>query len=110
MDVHPTERALLVRYELEATILGHMGDPMLGERKECQKMLASALKSIKLQWLAFRCRIRLKDLNENTDIAALAREIIRKCKLIAPNKVAEIEQLLYYLQKRKNVPNGTQNV
>ena len=39
IDVHPTEKALVVNYELEATILGEMGDPMLGERKECQKML-----------------------------------------------------------------------
>lgn len=38
LDVHPTEKALVVQYEVEATILGEMGDPMLGERKECQKM------------------------------------------------------------------------
>lgn len=38
IDVHPTEKALIVNYELEATILGEMGDPMLGERKECQKV------------------------------------------------------------------------
>ena len=39
LDVHPTEKALVVNYELEATILGEMGDPMLGERKECQKVI-----------------------------------------------------------------------
>ena len=38
MDVHPTEKALVVNYELEAIILGEMGDPMIGERKECQKV------------------------------------------------------------------------
>lgn len=38
LDVHPTEKALVVHYEVEATILGEKGDPMLGERKECQKM------------------------------------------------------------------------
>ena len=42
IDVHPTEKALVVNYELEATILGEMGDPMLGERKECQKMYVHA--------------------------------------------------------------------
>jgi len=36
--VHPSEKALIVHYEVEATILGETGDPMLGERKECQKM------------------------------------------------------------------------
>lgn len=38
IDVHPSEKALIVHYEVEATILGETGDPMLGERKECQKM------------------------------------------------------------------------
>lgn len=38
IDVHPSEKALIVQYEVEATILGETGDPMLGERKECQKM------------------------------------------------------------------------
>ncbi len=83
LDVHPTEKALVVNYELEATILGEMGDPMLGERKECQKI------------------IRLKSLNQQTDVSALAREVIAKCKLIHPSKQAEVEQLLYYLQNRK---------
>jgi len=38
IDVHPTEKALVVNYELEATILAETGNPMLGERKECQKL------------------------------------------------------------------------
>ncbi|XP_006812486.1 kinesin-associated protein 3-like [Saccoglossus kowalevskii] len=83
IDVHPTEKALVVNYELEATILGELGDPMLGERKECQKI------------------IRLKNLNSATDVAALAREVVDKCKLIHPSKLPEVEQLLYYLQNRK---------
>lgn len=84
LDVHPTEKALVVNYELEATILGELGDPMLGDRKECQKI------------------IRLKSLNAQTDITALAKEVINKCKLIHPSKLPEVEQLLYYLQKRKD--------
>ena len=87
LDVHPTEKALVVNYELEATILGELGDPMLGDRKECQKI------------------IRLKSLNEHTDITALAKEVINKCKLIHPSKVPEVEQLLYYLQNRKEHRN-----
>ncbi|XP_055896459.1 kinesin-associated protein 3-like isoform X2 [Biomphalaria glabrata] len=83
IDVHPTEKALVVNYELEATILGEMGDPMLGERKECQKI------------------IRVKGLHENSDLSTLAKEIIEKCKLIHPSKLPEVEQLLYYLQNRK---------
>ncbi|KAI0222323.1 Kinesin-associated protein 3 [Lamellibrachia satsuma] len=88
IDVHPTEKALVVNYELEATILGELGDPMLGERKECQKI------------------IRVKSLNANTDISHLARQIIDKCKLIHPSKILEVEQLLFYLQNRKENSTG----
>ena len=38
LDVHPTEKALVVQYEMEATILGELGDPVVEGRKECQKM------------------------------------------------------------------------
>lgn len=38
LDVHPTEKALVVHYEVEASILGESGDHMLGDRKEGQKM------------------------------------------------------------------------
>ncbi|XP_039632290.1 kinesin-associated protein 3-like [Polypterus senegalus] len=82
IDVHPTEKALVVNYEVEATILWETGDPMLEERKESQKI------------------IRLKSLNANTDIASLAKKVVEECKLIHPSKVAEVEHLLYYLQKR----------
>uniref|UniRef100_A0A8C5FWN7 Kinesin-associated protein 3a n=1 Tax=Gadus morhua TaxID=8049 RepID=A0A8C5FWN7_GADMO len=84
LDVHPTERALVVQYEVEATILGELGDPMVGDRKECQKI------------------IRLKSLNSHTDIASLARKVVEECRLIHPSKLLEVEQLLYYLQNRKN--------
>ncbi|XP_077076782.1 kinesin-associated protein 3a isoform X1 [Siphateles boraxobius] len=83
LDVHPTEKALVVQYEVEATILGEMGDPMLGERKECQKI------------------IRLKSLNTSTDIASLARKVVEECRLISPSRLPEVEQLLFYLQNRK---------
>ncbi len=43
----------------------------------------------------------MKSLDSQTDLSALAREVISKCKLIHPSKMAEVEQLLYYLQKRK---------
>ena len=47
-------------------------------------------------------RIRLQSLNATTNIAKLASEIIEKCKLIHPTKLPEVEQLLYYLQNRKD--------
>ena len=54
IDVHPTEKALIVNYELEATILGEMGDPMLGERRECQKVCVVTV-SWCVFFLAFVC-------------------------------------------------------
>ncbi|KAM9357507.1 kinesin-associated protein 3a isoform 2-T2 [Symphorus nematophorus] len=83
LDVHPTEKALIVQYEVEATILGETGEPMVGERKECQKM------------------IRLKSLNAHTDTSSLARKVVEECRLIHPSKLREVEQLLFYLQNRK---------
>ena len=34
-------------------------------------------------------------------MAALAREVVKKCTLIHQSKIPEVEQLLYYLQNRK---------
>lgn len=38
IDVHPTEKALVVYYEVEASILGEAGNARHEEKKECQKM------------------------------------------------------------------------
>ena len=38
IDVHPTEKAIVVNYEVEAVILGEDGQAMLGDRKEGQKV------------------------------------------------------------------------
>ncbi|MBN3302304.1 KIFA3 protein, partial [Amia calva] len=65
---------------------------MLGERKECQKI------------------IRLKSLNANTDIASLARKVVEECKLIHVSKLGEVEQLLYYLQNRRHTPSSRDRI
>lgn len=44
----------------------------------------------------------MKTLNEKSDVKGLAKEIIEKCKLIHPSKILEVEQLLFYLQNRKD--------
>lgn len=51
--------------------------------------------------LSSDCRIRLKSLNSNTDIASLARKVVEECRLISPSRLPEVEQLLFYLQNRK---------
>ncbi|CAH0775981.1 unnamed protein product [Bemisia tabaci] len=83
IDVHPTEKALIVNYELEAFILGEHGDPILGESKKCQKL------------------IRLRSLHANTNCRALANEVVDKCALIHKSKLNEVEHLIYYLKNRK---------
>ncbi|XP_066518072.1 kinesin-associated protein 3b isoform X2 [Hoplias malabaricus] len=83
IDVHPTEKALVIHYEVEASVLGERGDTVHEERKDCQKI------------------IRLKSLNSSTDVASLARKVVDECKLIHPSKLAEVEHLLFYLQNRK---------
>ncbi|MEQ2177607.1 Kinesin-associated protein 3 [Goodea atripinnis] len=60
-----------------------MGEPMVGERKECQKI------------------IRLKSLNADTDTSSLAQKVVEECHLIHQSKLPEVEQLLFYLQNRK---------
>lgn len=89
LDVHPTEKALVVNYDVEALILGELGDPMLGDRKECQKI------------------IRLKSLNADTNVSMLAKEVIEKCSLIHESKLREVEQLIYYLQTRRSNDTST---
>uniref|UniRef100_A0A8C1HLR9 Kinesin-associated protein 3b n=1 Tax=Cyprinus carpio carpio TaxID=630221 RepID=A0A8C1HLR9_CYPCA len=83
IDVHPTEKALVVHYEVEASILGEAGNARHEEKKECQKI------------------IRLRSLNASTDVSALARKVVEECKIIHPSKLAEVEHLLLYLQNRK---------
>lgn len=51
LDVHPTEKALVVHYEVEASILGEGGGHMLGERKEGQKMWVRSWFFIEMEWL-----------------------------------------------------------
>ncbi|XP_055614070.1 kinesin-associated protein 3 [Uranotaenia lowii] len=89
IEPHPTEKALIVNYKLEAAVFGEPGDPMLEDKKDCQRI------------------IRLKSLNAKTDPAVLAREVVEKCDLIHKSQLSDIEQIIYYLKNRKNVETPT---
>lgn len=82
LDVHPSEKALVVRYDLEAVVLGD--GPAIEQSRACQKL------------------IRVKSLNAATDLAALAREIVAKCDLLHESQTAQVERLLLYLQQRRD--------
>ena len=47
----------------------------------------------------------MKSLNAKTDPAALAKEVVEKCDLIHKSQLSDIEQIIYYLKNRKNVPD-----
>uniref|UniRef100_A0A1I8Q867 Kinesin-associated protein 3 n=1 Tax=Stomoxys calcitrans TaxID=35570 RepID=A0A1I8Q867_STOCA len=84
IEPHPTDKALIVNYQLEATVFGDPNNPMLEEKKNCQKI------------------IRLRSLSAKTDPAALAREVVDKCDLIHKSQLADVEQIIFYLKNRKD--------
>ncbi|XP_017869033.1 PREDICTED: kinesin-associated protein 3, partial [Drosophila arizonae] len=84
IEPHPTDKALIVNYELEATVYGKPDNPMVEEKKHCQKI------------------IRLRSLNFKTDPTTLAREVVDKCELIHKSQLNEVEQIIFYLKNRKD--------
>ncbi|XP_032594240.1 kinesin-associated protein 3 [Drosophila grimshawi] len=84
IEPHPTDKALIVNYQLEATVFGEPNNPMIEEKKNCQKI------------------IRLRSLTAKTDPAALAREVVDKCELIHKSQLNDVEQIIFYLKNRKD--------
>lgn len=41
-------------------------------------------------------------MNNRTDVAALAREVVEKCDLIHKSQLSDVEQIIYYLKNRKD--------
>ncbi|ETN77932.1 Kinesin-associated protein, partial [Necator americanus] len=76
IDVHPVEQAIVIKYQVNSNRPQRSG--------EYQKL------------------INLKDLNEDVDIRRLADVVMSKCELIPETMREEVEQVLYYLQKRTN--------
>lgn len=83
IDVHPAFPALIIDYEEVNIILTSNGREVPMEPRQCSKT------------------IRLQGFDSNTDIHQLAEEIVTKCALVNPARLPEIEQLLYYLQNRR---------
>ena len=89
------ECAIVVHYEIEATVLGEAGEPIVAERSENVKV------------------IRLKTLTDSSDIERLAGAILSKCKLIHESKLGRVEDLLRQLQQgqakaRRSVRDGSE--
>lgn len=83
LDVHPTEDAIVVTYEIEAAFVGDLGS-MFEESKECTKI------------------IRLKSLKKSKDLTVVASEVITKSNgLIPTEQISRVIALLTYLKKRE---------
>ena len=77
------ETALLVEYELEGQLYAPDGVTVITEKSDGSK------------------KIKVKTLNASTDLAALAAEIVDKCKLIHHSKTPKVEALLRDLRSRE---------
>ncbi|KAJ3331374.1 hypothetical protein HDU76_003351, partial [Blyttiomyces sp. JEL0837] len=81
IDVHPTENAIIVNYYIQGANSGEEG--YANEKRPIQKT------------------IRIKSLGPSVNLQALARDIVEKSKIIHPSRLKDVEQTLYYLQKRQ---------
>lgn len=52
------------------------------------------------------CSVNVKNLSHTTDIPSLAKKVVDTCELINPARLPEVEQLLLYLQARKEGDAG----
>ena len=88
IDVDVDQRSLMVHYVVEATVLGENGQAMQVEKKQHVK------------------RIKLKNLNVNTNVPLLAEEIVEKCELIHTSKLPLVERLILALQQVRQDATG----
>ncbi|XP_076255125.1 kinesin associated protein 3 isoform X2 [Rhynchophorus ferrugineus] len=83
IDVHPNIDAIILSYDIDVQILGAKENPLHGEKKSLRKT------------------VELPMINSRTDCHALAKEVVNQCDLIHHSRLAEVEQIIYYLKKRK---------
>ncbi|XP_018577542.1 kinesin-associated protein 3 isoform X2 [Anoplophora glabripennis] len=83
IDVHPNIDAIVLNYEIDVHILGPKENVIHGEKKSLKKI------------------IELPMINSRTDCHALSKEVVNVCDLIHHSRLAEVEQIIYYLKKRK---------
>lgn len=133
IEPHPSEKAIILNYKLEATVFGDPGDPMLEESKvsviiDFSNISAFSTPLVRLSELPQRHRsavnlqkilmckfcsqncqriIRLKSLSSKTDPAVLAKEVVEKCDIIHKSQISEVEQIIYYLKNRKDTAATT---
>lgn len=83
IDVHPNLDAVVLSYDVDVQILGAKENPLHGEKVTLKKV------------------IELPMINSRTDCHALAKEVLTQSELIHHSRIAEVEQIIFYLKKRK---------
>ncbi|CAP22031.2 Protein CBR-KAP-1 [Caenorhabditis briggsae] len=86
IDAHPTEQAIVVRF-----------DQSSGSPSNTLKKRAS---SANVESLGYQKVINLKELSPNVDIRTLSNVILQICLFIPATSRSQLEQVLYFLQKR----------
>ncbi|XP_056631123.1 kinesin-associated protein 3 isoform X2 [Diorhabda carinulata] len=88
VDVHPNIDAICLNYDLDIQILASKENVIYGEKKSLKKI------------------IELPMINSRTDCHALSKEVVNQCELIHHSRLPEVEQIIYYLKKRKLQNSG----
>lgn len=83
IDVHPNIDGLVLSYDVDVHILGAKENPLHGEKVNLKKI------------------IELPMINSRTDCHLLAKEVVAQIELIHHSRISEVEQIIYYLKKRK---------
>ncbi|CAH1183421.1 unnamed protein product [Phaedon cochleariae] len=83
IDVHPNVDAIILNYDLDIQILASKDSVIYEEKKGLKKI------------------IELPMINSRTDCHVLSKEVVSQCDLIHHSRLAEVEQIIYYLKKRK---------
>ncbi|GBG72063.1 hypothetical protein CBR_g10998 [Chara braunii] len=89
IELVPDDSAIIVHYEVEASVLRPDGNTVVVEKKPSEK------------------RIKVKGLTATSDITALASEIVSKCKVLTQSKTPQVEQLLHQLLQRRELGSGS---
>jgi hypothetical protein len=55
-------------------------------------------------------RIQLKNFSDQLNPTALAKSIVEQCDLIGPERLQDIEQVIFYLQRRVSSKHGENEI
>ena len=90
IEAHPTEDALIVTYQIDASLMADSGSSLLTESKQCMKIF------------------RILNIDQIKDLDILSLELIKRSeKLISYAQIEAVRQIIQYLISRKNVVSDT---